>query len=141
MHPLVAEYGLDRFCERLHEDGRFAIADWTQIRRLADGGVELLAHGHLHLAQGEALDAEQRRVELEKPRAMLRERLGVSPSGFVFPFGTLGSTSPEELARAGYTFGLTSRPGRVEAGSDPLMLPRRNAQTDLLHLRRRLADL
>jgi peptidoglycan/xylan/chitin deacetylase (PgdA/CDA1 family) len=134
---LVQPYGEGRFREALARYGRFTLVDWPDLRRMADAGVEMLAHGHRHLAQRDWLSPEDRVQEILTPRTILRQRLGRAPRAFVYPYGVVSPAASEAVCAGGYECAFSTKAGRVTAETWPRgPLPRVNAAFDLLALRR-----
>jgi glycosyltransferase involved in cell wall biosynthesis len=135
---LVAEFGEQRFCQRLNDDARYRLASWDQLRQIQSHGVELLAHGWHHLPQNTGLSEFEMRQEVDQPRKSMQANLGVSPQGFVFPHGRQIPDSCRIIQDAGYEFGLATQPGRVVGSSAICQLPRYDGEHSLTILRRHL---
>lgn len=60
------------------------------LRRLQDAGMEIGAHGHLHLVHSRLTDDEQRR-ELRLPAEYFRQTFGVRELHYSYPYGAIGT--------------------------------------------------
>ena len=99
---------------------RFAHLDWDELGRWRERGIEVHSHGATHarltwLGDAEAAD------ELARSREAIGGRLGETPRGVSYPFGSADDRVRALAARAGYTLGFA---GPSEGGADPLGLPR-----------------
>lgn len=99
---------------------------WRELREIAESGVTVASHGwgHVSLARIPAREAAR---QVAAARAALRERLGVEADLFAYPFGTGGDFGPatrDAVAAAGHRWAFTSVHGCIDAGADPLELPR-----------------
>ncbi len=90
---------------------------WPQIEEmLASGLVEIASHGHRH----RGLANVSRRLldeELERSRALLEERLGVRPSVYYYPLGSLNSRVRDHVLSAGYEAAFTATGAPIAFGS------------------------
>jgi peptidoglycan/xylan/chitin deacetylase (PgdA/CDA1 family) len=140
LEQLIDRAGRAEFLRRLAEDGRFVLATWAQLRSMRDSGVEVLSHGWHHRPQNPSMRREALVEEIERSRALLGQRLGVSPAGFALPHGARAGATDEMITAAGYKFCLSSRPERV-TGVDRLRdVPRFSAEYPLAVLRRNLVQ-
>jgi peptidoglycan/xylan/chitin deacetylase (PgdA/CDA1 family)/glycosyltransferase involved in cell wall biosynthesis len=86
------------------------LLSWPDLRKLADGGVEIGAHTQTHPNLTEAPDDELRR-EVEGARSDLRQELGREPGSFAFPYGEYNAKVVGALSDAGYEAACTVDPG------------------------------
>jgi len=98
---------------------------WEQIREMAASGVVEIAnhtwdlHKHANGRKGAAIrhgeDLERYRMALQedlgKLQTALTEHAGVTPIGFVFPFGRICPEATEILAEMGFLVTLSCRDG------------------------------
>jgi hypothetical protein len=94
-----------------------------QCRDMQSGGlIELAAHTHTHD------DFRQRpddlRVDLQQNEQELRERFGIAPATFAFPFGVVregfaGGVLSEVAREAGFLCALSTEPDLVLRNQDP----------------------
>jgi peptidoglycan/xylan/chitin deacetylase (PgdA/CDA1 family) len=99
------------------------IADWEQLRRLAQAGVGIGSHTRHHHRLRE-LDPEQRADELEGSLAELRQRLERPLSTLAYPNGDHDEEVCRAASQAGYRAAFTTEKGRNGAGADPYRLRR-----------------
>ena len=101
---------------------------WSEVRGLAERGVEIGAHTVSHQALSR-LSLNEARFEMAHCRSRIREMTGIGPDHFAAPFGTpdtLG-TREQELARSlGFKTLATTRPANIGslAHTDMFQLPR-----------------
>ena len=109
---LLRERGLER-----------PLADWAELRELADAGFEIGAHSltHPHLP---AIAADDARREIEDSRRVIEDALGREVVHFAYPFGAVDPAVRAMVADAGYRTACTTHIGLSGAHDDPLMLQR-----------------
>jgi len=86
---------------------------WEQMRQMHAAGIEIGAHSASHpcLAQ---LEKAKLQLELEEPKRLIEQELGVECPSIAYPFGGGRSYSPAVLrgvSQAGYRVGVTYQPG------------------------------
>ena len=106
-----------------------------EVERLAQHSlVSIGAHGHRHFALSSLTDALLRE-ELERPRAILRERAGVAFCDVVsYPFGKppyFDDRVLQAARAAGYRAALTAVPGVARPGDHLFSLPRLPMRSDV----------
>ena len=97
-----------------------------ELRSLASAGWEVGSHGLSHRPLG-AIDSASADAELRDSRARLAGLTGGPVTSFAFPYGSVPPDAGSRLAAAGYETGLGARLGRVDAESNPYVLPRVDA--------------
>ncbi len=135
---LVAEFGPQRFYEKLEQHGGFKLASWDQLRQVQAQGVELLAHGWQHLPHDTGISKSDLVQEVQEPRKCMQQVLGNAPRGFVYPCQCRVPDSWPEIEAAGYEYCLLTNPGRVSNSSAVFELPRYDGEHSLTILRRHL---
>jgi peptidoglycan/xylan/chitin deacetylase (PgdA/CDA1 family) len=95
---------------------------WSDVRALAEEGVELGGHGLTH-ADLTSLGLEEARREIAGSRACLEERTGVAVSGFAPPYGRSTSAVRAEIARH-YAWSAGTRMRCADGAADLFDLPR-----------------
>jgi peptidoglycan/xylan/chitin deacetylase (PgdA/CDA1 family) len=105
---------------------------WEQLRQLQETGLfDIQSHTFWH----PNFKVEKRRLapeayarlvqtQLLKPRAILKNRLGVDTDMLAWPFGIHDPELMESAARAGYVAAFTIERARAQPGENPLDLPR-----------------
>jgi peptidoglycan/xylan/chitin deacetylase (PgdA/CDA1 family) len=96
---------------------------WSQIRELADAGVEIGAHTHSH-PQLDQLGDDDLLRELKDSRADLEEHLGAPVRTMAYPYGYNSSRVRTAARAAGYHFAAVVGNRRATASHDGFMLPR-----------------
>lgn len=136
---LRATFGAARFDDCVAADGRFMPAQWSAIRALADGGVELLAHGFDHYPLNANLEPQFRHREIVDSKALIEQRTGMKVAGFVLPNGIADATVRSEIQQAGYAACLTSQAMAVTGETDRFSIGRLDADCPLEILRLQLS--
>ncbi len=99
---------------------------WDEVSRLAATGMVIGSHGHTHSSMAR-LSPERVRAEGEDSKRLIESRLGLATSSFAYPYGMRRDESPqtlEILAACGFQSIFISQHGTVQAGDNPLRLPR-----------------
>jgi peptidoglycan/xylan/chitin deacetylase (PgdA/CDA1 family) len=100
---------------------------WDQLREMSGAGASIGAHtwSHPNLSR---LGEPETRLELERPKAILEDRLGAPVTEFAYPFGKPGRhftpATIRLVAEAGYAVGAAVLFRAVRRGDDRLALPR-----------------
>lgn len=95
-----------------------------QIRDIADGGIELVAHTVSHPDLLNVVPSEARRQIVESKRA-LEDLFDVNVAAFAYPIGHFNKAIVGFVKEAGYTAALTTAHGLAEwSVDDPYILPR-----------------
>ena len=92
-----------------------------EVRRLADGGVDIQLHTHRHRTP---LDHDLFTREIEDNRRTIREMTGRNTSHFCYPSGAYNLTFLPWLRELGIVSATTCEPGLASRNSNPLLLPR-----------------
>jgi len=107
-----------------HEYNR--LVDWGDLSAWLGEGMELGAHTVSH-ARLSSLPPAEAAAEISESRAQLLDRLGVTVSGFAYPYGSAADFTPRvrsEVIDAGFDYGLTDIYGRNGRGADRFALRR-----------------
>jgi peptidoglycan/xylan/chitin deacetylase (PgdA/CDA1 family) len=105
---------------------------WSQIREMADAGVDVqshtLSHGYLtkrkHPAMDEAAYEKWAQNELAESKRLLEKETGTKVDFLAYPYGDYDTSLLKLVTNAGYKAALTCDFGRVRKGSDPLRMRR-----------------
>jgi peptidoglycan/xylan/chitin deacetylase (PgdA/CDA1 family) len=98
----------------------------AQLRTLSDRGAVIGSHSMSHRSMA-SLSSAELRTELADSKKILEDITGRPVTSFAYPFGTLRDFNrdvADALREEGYAFALTSQHGPVQAGQDPMMVPR-----------------
>lgn len=98
----------------------------AQLRDLSAAGAEIGSHTMTHRSVTR-LSPRDLAVELSDSKKQIEDIVGKKVTSFAYPFGTrrdFDARSAEALRKAGYRFAFTSQHGAIEAGQDPMFLPR-----------------
>lgn len=100
---------------------------WDQLREMAEAGHEIgshsMSHGILPLMTDEAIE-----YEIAESRRQLERRLDTSVSTFCYPNGDYDDRTLEQVRRAGYRLGVTTKWGPNESARAPFELTRVDVQ-------------
>ena len=132
--PLLAEYGFAATVfvtpGWLRDAAGFAAGrplaralSWSQVRELADAGVEIGAHSQSH-PQLDQLPDETLHAELGISKAVLEDRLGRAVTAMAYPFGYHRSRVRQAVAAAGYRHAAAVGNAATRPADDPLARPR-----------------
>lgn len=109
----------------VRDDRRVMTED--EVRRLAAGGlVEIGAHTASH-PRLSALSPEEQLGDIIRGKERLEAMLQAPVSSFSYPFGgrlDVATATVEAVRTAGFSRACTTRPGVVQATTNPLRLPR-----------------
>ena len=98
-------------------------ANWTELRRMSDGGISIGGH----TVQHPCLPAEPRavaRLEITTCRQILEHRLGQPVTTFSYPGGYYDTPVRDMVQEAGYRVAVTVERGVNHADDDPMLLKR-----------------
>jgi peptidoglycan/xylan/chitin deacetylase (PgdA/CDA1 family) len=102
-----------------------ALMSWTEIRELAEQGIEFGSHSVTH-PDLTKLSAAKLEGELEKSKSEIESRTGKSAAYFCYPYG-LWNSRLRDAAEVTYRGACTTGAGVVKANADPFALPRVDA--------------
>jgi len=103
--------------------GTRPMLNWPELSEIAEAGIEIGAHSHEH-PELDRLSAAKLRDELDGPKRMLEEKLGLAVPGLAYPFGLWSGKARRAAREAGYTYALAIGNAMAKSGSDPFILPR-----------------
>jgi len=133
IHEEAKKHILEGHAERV-------VLDWKTIRSMASGGL-LGFHSHTvshrrcaELSSGELLH------ELSASKQALERELGRIADYLCWPYGSFSDDAVRIAVQAGYRALFTTMDGFCLPGSDPLRIPRIEAQDSVEWLRMRLAQ-
>ena len=128
--PRVGVDRILRLMDRLKLRASFYIPGWTvenhlaPSKRIRDAGHEIGAHGNMHEAVG-FLDAKQEEVIMVEQLAILRDQLGVKPTGYRSPSWDVNTWTPGILKRHGFLYDTSLMgndvPYEIDTGEGPLI--------------------
>lgn len=110
------------------------LLDWSELDRLADGGVAIESHAASH-AILTGVPRASLRSELERSLAALRARGHARGALLAYPSGAFDAAVVAEARAAGYRAGFTTQVGLASGGSDPLLQPRVAVHEDISRTR------
>ena len=103
------------------------ILSWDELREmLRDPLFSVGAHTHDHYALAR-LTRERMRRDVAKGLERLEQELGVRPCVFAYPYGyeaAVNVQSMEVIRELGFSAAVTTRPGVLSPGLEPMALPR-----------------
>ena len=96
---------------------------WDQIKEMADAGVTIGAHtgSHLHMPK---VSREKNLGELDRSLKSYRERLGLTPEIFAYPYGESSLSVQAMVKDAGFIAAFGQHSGGFDAAADRFDLPR-----------------
>lgn len=103
-----------------HEDA----LSWKDLQSMLDSGLcEIASHSHKHGHMANLTELENKK-ELGVSRALIKEKLGVTPRAFVYPFGSVNPVVQRLTEEAGYEVGFDALGPVATAASPRFRLPR-----------------
>jgi peptidoglycan/xylan/chitin deacetylase (PgdA/CDA1 family) len=125
--------------ERPQEE--FAPLRWDEVREMASNGIEFGGHTVTHPILQTLPSAEDLAEEIAGCKRRIEEELQAPLRHFAYPSGKaeeVPGVAKEAVARAGFETAVTTLPGQVGPGDDPLWLRRIGTDpgVDLLWFRR-----
>jgi peptidoglycan/xylan/chitin deacetylase (PgdA/CDA1 family) len=122
--PVLAAHGLRAtFFVIAGAVGDGAHVAWSELREMADAGMEIGSHSLTHPFMHRLTPAEVRH-EFGRSKALIEDRLGRAVTTASLPRGWEPPGFRELLAECGYRIFCTSRAGLWTTGSDLLAVPR-----------------
>lgn len=104
---------------------KLPLLPWEDLRRLANEGLSLGAHGRTH-ASLPGLPREALEAEVRGSRDRILAETGRTPVSFAYPFGDVDPAAAAS-AKSAFSCAVTTRFGLVGGGDDPHLLPRLDA--------------
>jgi peptidoglycan-N-acetylglucosamine deacetylase len=107
--PRVGVDRILRLLDRLKIRASFFIPGWTAVNHLAackrirDAGHEIGAHGNVHEAVGMLDQTQEKRILVEQ-LAILKDQLGVTPTGYRSPSWDVNVWTPGLLKQHGFVY-------------------------------------
>jgi peptidoglycan/xylan/chitin deacetylase (PgdA/CDA1 family) len=101
--------------------------NWRELSEIAEAGIEIGAHSHEH-PELDRLSDDKLRDELEGPKRMLEDKLGLAVPGLSYPFGLWNAKARRAAREAGYTYAYAVGNAMATSGSDAFTLPRLTVQ-------------
>lgn len=110
---------------------------WTQVREMADAGIEIAAHSHSH-PELDQLHDRALHAELHGGRALLEDGLGGAVPSLAYPFGYSSRRVRDAVATTGYRQALavandvadTAAVARGDAFAVPRLTVQRSTSTE-----------
>ena len=96
---------------------------WSELRAVAEAGVEVAAHSHTH-PQLDRLPATRVRAEAATSRVALEDALGTSVQGFAYPYGYWDRSARQAVRAAGFGYACQVGERTSSATDDPWSVPR-----------------
>ena len=109
-----------------HDEKKIAeefFLDFGEARAMAEGGMEIGAHGFRHLSF-DMLTPEEQSKDIGMSKAAIEEAVGVAPAIFSYPHGRANTETLKILKDSGFRYGVIIQPEEVSAAGDPLLIPR-----------------
>jgi peptidoglycan/xylan/chitin deacetylase (PgdA/CDA1 family) len=96
---------------------------WSEVREIADHGIECGSHAHSH-AQLDILPVKKIRDELRNSKDILEQHLLQSVQSFAYPFGLNSPNLRQLVQQAGYSSACAVRHTMASAADDRYALAR-----------------
>lgn len=105
-------------------------ARWEAVSLASTTGLTLGVHSYTH-RNLTRLDSHELEHELLSSRDAIRQRTGISPEFFAYPYGRWDRRIRDAVQQAGYRAAVTLDYGLVTPGADPWALPRVNVPASI----------
>jgi peptidoglycan/xylan/chitin deacetylase (PgdA/CDA1 family) len=102
---------------------RRALMSASQLRLLADEGVEIGSHTSTHVRLPEE-PARMARAQISDSKRALEDMLGRGVKHFAYPYGLFDQNVRELVVSAGYLSACSTRSGFNRPGEDPFLIRR-----------------
>lgn len=132
-YPVLRKYGFPATVF-LYSDfvGAADAMTWSQMQEMVRSGlIDIQPHSktHSNLAlrfsnETPAQYRERVRLEVERPSALIGERLGTKAVVYAYPYGDVNETVVEQLQKTGLRLGVTVSPGGNPVFAYPFMVRR-----------------
>ena len=112
---------------------RYAFMRWSQVRQMAEQGMEIGSHTHSHSLLS-MLSLREAEKELQTSAALIEEKTGRPCRFFAYPNGTPADFTDEHinmLRALNFKMALTQIPGYNQAGADLFRLKRINITSQM----------
>lgn len=110
-----------------HPREKFAPLRWDEVREMANNGIEFGGHTVTHPTLQTLSSAEALAQEIAGCKRRIEEELQAPIRHFAYPSGKaeeVPASAKEAIAQAGFETAVTTLPGQVQPGDDPLWLHR-----------------
>jgi glycosyltransferase involved in cell wall biosynthesis len=97
--------------------------NWEEVAEMRGAGISFGSHTVEHTLLSWAAPGDAAR-ELARSQQDLEARLGAPAREISYPWGGMSPFTRQQAEAAGFDCAVTTRPGLVGAGTDPLRLPR-----------------
>lgn len=97
--------------------------NWRELSEIAEAGIEIGAHSHQH-PELDRLSDDKLRDELDAPKRMIEDKLGLAVSGLAYPFGYWNARVRRAAGEAGYAYAYAVGDAMAGSGSNLFTLPR-----------------
>ncbi len=120
-----AEAFVEALCdeEDAPEPAERAFMNWEEVAEMRSAGISFGSHTVEHTLLSWAPPGDAAR-ELAHSRQDLELRLGAPVREISYPWGGMSPFTRQQAEQAGFSCAVTTQPGLVNAGTDPLRLPR-----------------
>jgi peptidoglycan/xylan/chitin deacetylase (PgdA/CDA1 family) len=106
---------------------KWMMLNWGELAEIAAAGIEIGAHSHQH-PELDRLSDDKLRDELDGPKRMLEDKLGLAVPGFAYPFGLWNARARRAAREAGYAYAYAVGDAMTTSRSDVFTLPRLTVQ-------------
>jgi peptidoglycan/xylan/chitin deacetylase (PgdA/CDA1 family) len=107
--------------------GVLELADWDDLRRASDQGMEIGSHTRTHCRLSSLKDPKELAIEIGQSKIEIEAKIGTPCKYISWPYGTFKDISTlalEQIKDAGYEACFSAVRGTVSSASDPFIIPR-----------------
>lgn len=135
--PLLREYSVTGtffvFTNSLNRKNHLT---WDETREIQRAGMEIGSHTKFHPYLDNITDPTELEKEIAGSKTILEESIGVPITTFAYPFGEHGTTTVEEVKRAGYRTARSLRGGNMQSEKERFTLRAFLATDDIEEFKR-----
>jgi peptidoglycan/xylan/chitin deacetylase (PgdA/CDA1 family) len=135
--PLLKEYSVTAtffvFTNSLNRKNHLT---WDEAREMQKAGMSIGSHTKFHPYLDNITDSLELQKEIAGSKKILEESIGVPITSFAYPFGEHGTTTINEVRRAGYRAARSLRGGNMQGEDDRYTLRAFLATDDFAEFKR-----
>jgi hypothetical protein len=125
---------LERLAVRVAPHAPRPFMNWSEVEEMSRHRIEFGNHTISHPVLPD-LTAHEAFRELNGAAAQIRDRLGLAPVNFAYPYGKFDEQVRRQVQQEGVNSAVTTRLGLVDRDSDPYALNRINMCSDVCGLK------
>lgn len=101
-----------------------SFASWDQINEMVESGLADLGNHLISHDSAVSLSDQELRSQINKAQTIIREKTGITPQMFSFPYGEYALKDVEIVSQTGFLAAFGQQSGAIGPGSNFMTLPR-----------------